>query len=117
MGLLDKLKKKRPAHFEEIDSITKAKEECKKDNLEILYLMSPVFGGVKDDSNILYVPVGINRIKEGYDSVIMDLLQQDKVKSYKCEPEYKGNSCIPSKITIISGKDGKDVFKETINIW
>lgn len=117
MGLFNKLKKKESIDFEKIDSIIKAKEEYKKGNLEILYLMSPMFGGVEDDSNILYVPNGINKIKEGYDNIIADLLEQNKVQSYKCEPEYKGNSFIPCKITITSGKDGQDVFKETINIW
>lgn len=117
MGLFDKLKKKKQINFEEVDSIIKAKEECKNGNLEILYLMSPMFGGAEDDSNILYVPIGIAKIKDGYDNIIADLLEQGKVQSYKCEPEYKGKSCVPSKITITSGKDGEDVFKEIINIW
>ncbi len=117
MRIFDKFKKKTQINFEEIDSIAKAKEEYKKGNLEILYLMSPMFGGAEDDSNILYVPIGINKIKESYDNIIADLLEQDKVKSYTCNPEYKGKSCVPSKITITSGKDGQEVFKETINIW
>lgn len=114
MELFDKEEK---VTFEEIDSIIKAKEEVKNGNLETLYLMSPRFGGAKDDRNILYVPIGINEIKERYDNVILELLEQDKVQSYKCKPEYKGKSLIPSKITITSGKDGKNVFEETINIW
>ena len=117
MGLFNKLKKKESINFAEIDSIEKAKEEYKKGHLEILYLMSPMFGGSEDESNILYVPIGINKIKEGYDNIIADLLEQNKVQFYRCDPEYKGNSFIPSKITITSGKDGQDVFKETINIW
>lgn len=117
MELFDKFKKETKINFEEIDSIMKAKEEVKNGNLETLYLMSPMFGGAEDDSNILYVPIGINGIKEGYDHVIAELLEQDKVKSYKCKPEYKGKSFIPSKITITSGKDGEKVFEETINIW
>lgn len=116
MGLFDKLKKK-SVDFEEIDSAAKAKEECKRGNLEILYLMSPMFGGTEDESNILYVPVGINKIKEGYDNTIAYLLEQGKVKSYNCTPEYRGKSFVPCKITITSGKDGNVVFRETINVW
>lgn len=37
--------------------------------------------------------------------------------NYDCNPEYKGKGCIPSKITITSGKDGKEVFREVIDIW
>lgn len=117
MGFLDKFKKNNRPNFEEIDSIEKAKEELSKGNLEILYLISPMFGGAEDIGNMLYVPIGVNKIKEHYDNMIADLLEQGKVKSYKCIPEYKGKSVIPSKLTMISGKDGIDVFKETIEIW
>ena len=116
MGLFNKAKKNNIS-FEDIDSITKAKEELKKGNLEILYLVSPMFGGAEDESNILYVPIGINKIKESYDNTIAKLLRQGKVETYSCTPEYKGESFIPSKITIISGKDENVIFKETINIW
>lgn len=117
MGLFDKLKNKKTISFEKIDSLVRAKEEYKKGNLEVLYLMSPMFGGAEDESNILYVPIGVNKIKESYDNTIADLLEQNKVETYNCKPEYKGKSFIPSKIIITSGKDGNVVFEETINIW
>ena len=44
-------------------------------------------------------------------------VQQGKAKSFNCKPEYKGKSVVPSKITITSGKDGVDVFKQTIEVW
>ena len=117
MGLFDVFKKKSNVSFAEIDSIEKAKEECRNGNLERMHIMSPIFGGSDDDSNILYVPVGINRIKEGYDDILADLVEQGKAQSFNCTPEYKGKSVIPSKITITSGKDGVEVFKQTINVW
>lgn len=58
MGLFDAFKKKKTVSFEEIDSIAKAQEECRK-----------------------------------------------------------GKSIVPSKITIASGKDGVEVFKQTIEVW
>ena len=103
--------------FDEINSIEKAISEYKNGNLEKLFLVAPMFGGVTDASNTLYVPIGINKIKEQYDNIIANLLKQGKVESYRCIPEYKGDSFIPSKITIISGKDGKEIFKESIHIW
>jgi hypothetical protein len=117
MGLFDAFKKKKPVSFEEIDSVEKAKEECRKGNLERMHIMSPIFGGSDEDFNILYVPVGVNRIKEGYDDILADLVEQGKAKSFNCKPEYKGKSVVPSKITIVSGKDGVEVFKQTIDVW
>lgn len=117
MGLFDIFKKKSQVNFEEIDSMEKARKEYKKGNLEKLYLISPMFGGTENESNILFVPIEIGKLKESYDNIVADLLAQGKVKSYNCKPEYKGKSCVPCKITIRSGKDGVDVFSETIEIW
>ncbi len=103
--------------FEKIDSRSKARAEFRKGNLEILYLLSPLFGGSKSEDNILYVPVGVNKLKKSYDNIIDDLLEEGKIKTYNCIPEYKGISFIPSKITITAGKDGNVVLQETINIW
>lgn len=117
MGLFDIFKKRGVVSFGEIDSIEKAKKECEKGNLEQMHIISPIFGGSDDEENILYVPVGINRIKEGYDDIIADLVEREKAKSFDCIPEYRGNSFIPSSITIISSKDGVEVFKQTIKVW
>lgn len=118
MGLLDVFKKKKePIHFEEIDSIEKAKEACKKRKLERMYIISPMFGGVKDDSNVLFVPVGISGFKECHDIIVAGLAEAGRVKSYDCTPEYRGNSVVPCRITIVSGKDGEEVYRQTIDIW
>lgn len=117
MGLFDIFKRKNKIKFEEIDSIEKAKDEYHKGNLEKLYLISPIFGGADDESNILYVPIGIVEFKESFDNIVAELLENGQVKSYNCKPEYKGNSCIPCKLTISSGKDGVEVFSQTIEIW
>ena len=117
MGLFDIFKKKNNISFADIDSMDKAKEEVRKGNLEIMYLMSPMFGGAEDESNIIYVPVGVNRVKESYDNVLADLVEQGKAKSFNCTPEYRGNSVVPCKITLTSGMDGKDVLNQTINVW
>lgn len=117
MGLFDMFKKKEPVRFEEIDSIDKAKKACRNHDLERMYILSPIFGGMKDESNILYVPVGINKIKEGYDAVLADLVEQGKAKSFNCNPQYRGRSIVPCKITIVSSNGSEEVFRETINVW
>lgn len=56
-------------------------------------------------------------LKKDMDNIIAKLGEQEKTKSLACTSEYKGNSFVPSRITLISGKDGVDVFKQTIEIW
>ena len=117
MRLLDIFKKNKTKDFSYIDSINKAKEEYNKGNLEKMYLLSQVFGGEDNEVNTIYVPLGVNKLKEEYDNMVVELVKEGKVKSFNCKPEYKGKSVIPSKITLISSKDGVEVFKNTINIW
>lgn len=109
--------KKISIKFEKINSRDKAHEEFLKGNLEVLFLIPPMFGGSIDDDNILYVPIGVNKLKESCDNIVAELLDEGKVKSYGCHPEYEGESFIPSKLTITSGKDGNILFEETINVW
>lgn len=117
MGLFGIFKKKEPIHFEEIDSIEKAKAECKKKNLVRSYIVSPKIGGTKDDSNVVFVPFNINGIKGCYDCVAQCYLEDGTAKTYECIPEYKGNSVVPCKLTIVCGKDGEEVYRQEINVW
>ena len=55
--------------------------------------------------------------QDGYDDILADCVEQGKVQSFDCTPEYKGKSVILCKIMIISGKDGVEVFKQSINVW
>ncbi|MBO4458199.1 MAG: hypothetical protein J5802_10805 [Butyrivibrio sp.] len=117
MGLFDFFKKKEIISFAEIDSVSKAKKEVRNGNLEKMFIMSPMFGGATDESNILYVPVGVNKIKESYDNMLADLVEQGKAVSFDCTPEYRGDSVVPCKITLTAGGDGEDTFNQTINVW
>ncbi len=119
MGLFDFMKKKDNVKldFAEVDSNEKAIELVKKGILSPLYLMPLRFNGEESVRNRLYVPPVIVELKDRYDDIVEDLLVQGKVSGYSCTPEYKGNSFIPSKLTIVASKDGEAVFTETINIW
>ena len=116
MSIFDKFKKNKKLDFDSIDTIEKAEKEFQKGNLEKLYLVPPMFAGKDEIYNTIYVPIGINEAKEKVDNHIADLLDQGKTQSYNCDLEYKGKSVIPSKLIIVSGKDGKEVFKTTIEI-
>ena len=49
--------------------------------------------------------------------MVEQLLRQGKVNGYACTPEYKGDSFVPSRITVEAKMDGKPVFTESVSIW
>jgi len=103
--------------FSQIDSAAKALELTNKGVLSPLYLMPLRFNGEESERNRLYVPPVVVELKDRYDSIVEDLLIQEKVNGYSCTPTYKGESFVPLALTIIARKDGRDVFTQTINIW
>lgn len=111
MRFFDKLK------FSKVNSMEKTMELVNNGSLQPLYLMPLRFDGMDSVRNRLFVPPVIVELKERYDDMVEQLLRQNKVSSYSCIPEYKGKSLIPSRLTIIAGKDGMAVFTETIKIW
>lgn len=119
MAFFDRLIKRllNKSDYAEIDSNEKMMELADNGVLQPLYLMPLRFNGKESVRNRLFVPPDVAALKERYDDMVELLLQQDKVSSYSCIPKYRGKSSIPSKLTIIAGKDGMAVFTETINIW
>lgn len=75
------------------------------------------FNGQQIPQNTLYVPPFVVELKDRYDEMVEDLLRQEKVNGYRCNPEYRGNSFVPCSLNIVASKDGKPIFTETINIW
>jgi hypothetical protein len=112
-------KKKPPASgpdFSHVNSQEKAVALFRQGQLEKLFLMPLEFGGVDNDLNVLYVPVGVHQIKHGIDmNVIGPLIEAEKVSQYKCEPEYQADSFIPIAVKITAWNPGE--FTTTINIW
>lgn len=119
MGLFDKFKKKDKTYpdFSEIDSLEKAVRLAETKELAPLYMMPLRFSGEESVRNRLYVPPVAAALKDRYDDMVEELLLQAKVNGYSCSPEYKGGSFVPSKLIITASQEGKDVFKQTINIW
>lgn len=110
-------KKKELPDFSYVTSIEKAKEECSKGILEKMYVISPIFGGSENEDNIVYVPHGINNVKEGYDNLMVNMIKMGSKVSYNCKFEYKNNSVVPSKVLLISSIDGKEAVTHTVNVW
>lgn len=102
--------------FSKVDSQAKAEAMFKKGELEKLFLMPLEFGGQDDDTNVLYVPIGVAGVKNGIDvNVIGPLVEDGKVTQYTAEPEYQGDSFIPISLKITARDPGE--FITTINIW
>ncbi len=109
----------KPAHgpdFAHLDSQAKVEAAFRKGDLEKVYLIPLDFGGPDDETNFLYVPVGVADIKAGIDqNVIGPLVADGKVTQYNVEPEYQGDSFVPIALKIRAWEPGD--FTTTINIW
>lgn len=110
-------KPKKAGDFSEVDSMDKVMEYANQGILVPLYLMPLRFNGEDSVSNRVFVPTVVVELKDRYDDMVEDLVRKGKVDGYSCDLEYKGKSQVPSKIHIQSKKEGKPVFKETINVW
>lgn len=108
----------RALDFSQVDSLEKAQALLSAGKLERLFLFPPEFGGQDIPRNVLYVPPGIAAIKQRIDSMIQDLVNQGQVTKYEAQPEYKGDSFIPTKIKIAASHHEKGGgVNPVINIW
>ena len=101
--------------FSAVDSQKKAITLYEKGELFKIYMMPLEFGGDAAAVNTLYVPKFVQEFKTKVDKKIEDLLMDGQRLSFTAEPEYKGNSFVPSKLKIMVTGDTE--FTETIAIW
>jgi hypothetical protein len=102
--------------FSAIDSPEKAEELFRNDGLEKVPLIPVKFGGQDQPLNVLYVPIGVARVKSRIDDdFIGQLASLGKITRYKAVPEYQGQSLIPIAIKITAWDPGE--FTTTIKIW
>lgn len=95
----------------------KAEELARQGVLAPLYMMPLRFGGEESERNRLFVPPVAVALKDRCDSMVEDLLRQEKVNGYQCAPEYQGTSFVPTAVTVIAKMDGEPVFTQRIRIW
>ncbi|MCM8528652.1 MAG: hypothetical protein NE327_19160 [Lentisphaeraceae bacterium] len=87
-----------------------------KGQLEKLFLFPLEFGGMDNELNCIFVPLGIAAIKKNMDSnIIAGLIEEGKVSQYEAKPKYIGNSFIPSEIIIRAFNPGE--FTTNISVW
>lgn len=118
MGIFDKFKKNEKNNFD-ISNISNdnVNKFLKSDQLKLVYLISPDFGGSEERDNQVVVTPKAYDEKEMIDDEIYSFLEQEKsVKNFNVDLKYKGNSIVPSEIIITANIDGND-YKKVIKVW
>lgn len=83
-----------------------------------ILLFPEEFGGQDVAANTVYVPAGIPEIKDQITGTLIRFYNEGLIDKLNVQPEYKGNSFIPSKIHIMATHSEKEGgFEPTIEIW
>ncbi|MEJ2407021.1 MAG: hypothetical protein P8171_22605 [Candidatus Thiodiazotropha sp.] len=107
-----------PLDYSGVDSREKAVELVKEGKLYKILLFPAEFGGEDIPQNVVFVPAGIPEIKDKITGTLMRFVQEGLIDNLQVNPEYKGNSFVPSKINIkTSHSDKAGEFNPTIEIW
>lgn len=116
--MFDWLKKKQVAgpDFSALSSREKAEAAAQRGELVPMLLMPEEFGGDPIGPNQVLVPAWAAEQKERIDmGTILPLAQGGKISKYSAEPAHKGDSFVPSSITVRAHDPGD--FTATIEIW
>ncbi|ACR10988.1 conserved hypothetical protein [Teredinibacter turnerae T7901] len=107
-----------PHDFSSVDSREKAVQLAQEGKLFKVLLFPAEFGGEDVPQNIVYVPAGIPEIKDKITGTFIRFVQEGLIDNLQVNPEYKGNSFVPSKINMKTSHSGKaGEFNPTIEIW
>jgi hypothetical protein len=117
MAEWSKQKKELPqgADYLAVDSAEKAFAMYKQGELARVYLFPLAFGGQESEFNCVYVPHGVDMLKERFDELVVALYKKGAVTAYTAKPEYKGKSFVPSALILLA--NGRSGIKERIEIW
>ncbi len=109
-------KKSAGPDFSKLNSKAKVIEAANKGDLVPMMLMPSEFGGADIEANIVFVPVWAAQQKYQIDSgTILQMAQEGKIRKYSAKPDYKGESFVPSAVTVTAHDPAN--FTATINIW
>jgi hypothetical protein len=76
------------------------------------------FGGTEDAVNTAYVTPEAAEQKALIDATLIDLAEQGLLNSFELEPEYRGDSLIPTKLTFRANHKGEgERFDLTVEVW
>ena len=83
-----------------------------------ILVVPPEFGGSEDAVNTAYVTPEAAAEKELIDATLVDLAEQGLLNSFELEPEYRGESLIPTKLTFRANHKGEgERFDLTVEVW
>lgn len=104
--------------YSNVDSREKAVELAKQGKLFKVLLFPSEFGGKDIPQNVVYVPEGIPEIKDQITGTLIRFVEEGLIDNLQVNPEYKGNSFVPSKINMNTSHSGKaGEFNPTIEVW
>lgn len=116
MGLLDLFSKKDASlDLSKVKNRKKLEQALREGELVTIYLTPLVFGGDADDSNAVYAPPEVAKIKERCDDLAEMLFAKGEASHYMATPFFKQKSLVPSFIKIKVSGDAS--FEQTIQIW
>ncbi|MEM7432586.1 MAG: hypothetical protein AAF351_11720 [Pseudomonadota bacterium] len=107
-----------PRDFSHVDSLEKAEALVESGELYKILLFPAEFGGEEIPPNTVFVPAEIPEIKDRITQTLIRFVEDGLIDNLTVNPEYKGDSFVPSRIvmeTSHSGKPGE--FNPTIEIW
>lgn len=104
--------------FSAVDSREKILALAQQGTLERVHLFPLEVGGQDIEANVVYLPVGFKEIKAKIDATIQRMAEEGLISKLTVQPEYKGNSFIPSRIVIkASHPDKPGKLDTTIEVW
>jgi hypothetical protein len=102
--------------FSNLNSRAKVQAAAGSGHLVSMLMMPIEFGGPPGGLNEVFVPAWVLEQKNKIDfGTIMPLGEEGKITQYSANPSYKGDSFVPSSITIRAYNPGE--FTATIEIW
>lgn len=109
-------KKQLQPDYLSLDTRDKLATALRRGVLVRLLLIPKEFGGVSGDANVVFVPAWAADRKAGIDRDTIDpLTKSGKFRHYSARPAYKGDSLVPSSISVHVYDPG--YFSAVIDIW
>ena len=94
--------------FSHVDSLDKAMALAEEGKLFKILLFPAEFGGQDVPPNVVYVPAGIPEIKDQITGTLIRFVNEGLIDNLVVNPEYKGNSFVPSRIVMQTSQSGDD---------
>ncbi|MBK7161308.1 MAG: hypothetical protein IPH79_01900 [Sphingomonadales bacterium] len=104
--------------FSDVTSVEDAKRLEAKGELVKILLFPEEFGGADIPANVVFVPEAAADAKALITETLIKYVEDDLINKLTVEPEYKGNSFVPSRIVMkASHSDKHGGFEPTIKVW